>query len=290
MRGAAGKSIEQDARDMGSIRSANRLHFKNSELQHSTDIVIAEEPLELWLYYDQDANDAESFMVTMRTPGMDAEWATGFLLNEGMINHVSEIKKIHLASNKVFVRLQSDVMISREKRKYPGFSSCGVCGKKDIEALGLTEMKDMKPSVPFDLERMQKNLAKIDEQQDLFKLTGGVHAAGLLNREADLIAICEDVGRHNAVDKLVGLTAKENFDYSETALWVSSRISYEIIQKASMTGIPIVIGLGAVSSLAVELADHLGMSIVGFLNDNSFSIYTHSKRIDLSKKVKVCER
>lgn len=279
MKSRAIRTKEKKARQLGSIRSANRIYRQGSHSEYSSDIVIAEEPLELWLHYEQDASDAESFIVTMRTPGMDVEWARGFLISEGIVKDPGDIVSVYLAKNKVYIRLKETIIVSEKTRKYPGFSSCGVCGKKDIDALGLSKLNRTKGSISFNIEKIQANVTQIAKYQDLFELTGGVHAAALFNENEELIALCEDVGRHNAVDKLIGLTFDRNVDYSRNALWMSSRISYEIVQKAASSGIPLVIGLGAVSSLAIELADQLGITIIGFLGDESYSLYTHAFRV-----------
>src|SRR5688500_4747983 len=238
----------------------------------------------------------------MRTPGGDAELAAGFLVTEGIIQHPEQIEKIRhcglkigkakgsaveraaaLNSNTIRIDLRDGVELDlkRLERHFYTTSSCGVCGKSSIEALhtGAGKLPDRNyPRIDSDIIRSLPERLRVS--QDVFEQTGGLHASALFNVEGELEIIREDVGRHNALDKVIGakMLAGE-LPLSDKILLVSGRASFELVQKALTAGIPILIAVGAPSSLAVELAAEFGMTLVGFARDESFNVYAGKSRI-----------
>lgn len=235
----------------------------------------------------------------MRTPGNDGELAAGFLFTEGIICEAGQIEKIRpcglkirkvsgvveragaLNSNTIRVDLNtSDIDLKKLERHFYTTSSCGVCGKSSIEALQTSATK-----LPADGFRVSAELIHalpqvLRDSQEVFDQTGGLHASALFDPEGTLISVREDVGRHNALDKIIGAAfLAGELPLSENVLLVSGRASFELVQKALMAGIPILAAVGAPSSLAVELAEEFGMTIVGFVRDGRFNVYTVPQRI-----------
>jgi len=253
------------------------------------DCVAVEEPLEIRLGYSRGSNRVRrSISITMRTPGHDEELAVGFLFTEGIIRDRDCIESIAVgveqSGNIVTVELKSGVAveIDRLERHFYTTSSCGVCGKASLEALKLSPRHPMpppdEPRVPASL--VHQFPALLRDRQSAFASTGGMHASALLEPSGNLIAVREDVGRHNAVDKLVGRQVLAGrVPLSGTLLFVSGRTSFEILQKALAAGLPWVAGIGAPSSLAVEVADSFGMTLSGFVRDNRYNVYSGAGRI-----------
>jgi FdhD protein len=257
------------------------------------DVLAVEEPLEIRLGYEPDGERlAHSISITMRTPGHDFDLAAGFLFTEGIVQRAEQIQAIRHcgktggeATNVVKVELASGVAIdfARLQRHFYTSSSCGVCGKTSIEALQVTACSilpkhgfEIAASVIHDLP------AKLRAAQSVFDSTGGLHAAALFHAAGDLVALREDVGRHNAVDKLIGAQFRAGHTpLSDCLILVSGRASFELVQKAVMGGIPILAAVGAPSSLAVELARNFGMTLVGFVRDGRFNIYSGAQRVRL---------
>ena len=240
------------------------------------DAVAAEEPLEIRL-------GDTPFAVVMRTPGDDDDLVTGFLLTEGILLSPDEIAELIPAddpeSSRLTVRFRDGVEVdpTRFQRNLFMSSSCGVCGKASIEAVQLFA----KPAREFTVRR--EIVASLTDQlrahQPTFDATGGLHAAGLFDLEGDALAVREDVGRHNAVDKATGATALTQWPLPLSLLVVSGRQSFEIVQKAAVVGIGGVVGVSAPSSLAVELAQSLGMLLVGFSRAGAFNVYAGDDRL-----------
>lgn len=260
------------------------------------DLLAVEEPLEIRLGWEANGKrEHKSISITMRTPGSDCELAAGFLFTEGIVRSKEQIRNIaHCGSpnktnnspNTIRVDLNAGAAVDYKKleRHFYTSSSCGVCGKSSIEALhtgaGKIENRDFPVFSPDTIHRLPEVLRK---QQNVFAQTGGLHAAALFDVRGILIAVREDVGRHNAVDKLIGgefLAGKTPL--SDKLLQVSGRASFELVQKALMAGIPILSAIGAPSSLAVELAKEFGMTLLGFVRDNHFNIYCGAERIEHS--------
>jgi FdhD protein len=267
------------------------------EISVAQDALAVEEPLEIRLGFDRQGKAThKSISITMRTPGDDFELAAGFLFTEGIVKSNEQIKQIkHCGApakgggfdNTVRVDLRADVKIDfkRLERHFYTSSSCGVCGKTSIEALETGVCSLVESTSPlFAAETIHRLPEILRARQDIFDLTGGLHAAALFNAAGEIESLREDVGRHNAVDKLVGaefLAGKT--PVSDKLMMVSGRASFELVQKALMAGIPILAAVGAPSSLAVELAREYGMTLLGFVRDNRFNIYCGAQRIEDAK-------
>lgn len=265
----------------------------NGETTIEQDAVAVEEPLEIRLGFSENGKvKHKSVSITMRTPGDDFELAAGFLFTEGIVKSAAQINRIkHCGvaakpdnfNNTVRVDLRDGVEIDfkRLERHFYTSSSCGVCGKTSIEALqtGVCSLAE-NSSLVFDRETIHRLPEILRSSQNVFDRTGGLHAAALFDSTGEMASLREDVGRHNAVDKLLGwqfLAGKTPI--SDKLLLVSGRASFELVQKALMAGIPILAAVGAPSSLAVELASEYGMTLLGFVRDNRFNIYCGAERI-----------
>ncbi len=259
-----------------------------------SDALAVEEPLEIRLgVFENGKTVHKSISITMRTPGNDFELAAGFLFTEGILNSKDQIARIHHCGppnkinnlqNTVRVDLQPETTVDFKKleRHFYTSSSCGVCGKSSIEALQTGVSKIKRSGFPVFAPATIHRLPDILRQsQNVFEQTGGLHAAGLFDADGSLVALREDVGRHNAVDKLIGSQfLAGRVPLSDKLLQVSGRASFELVQKALMAGIPILSAVGAPSSLAVELAKEFGMTLLGFVRNNRFNIYTGAERIN----------
>ncbi|MBC7996408.1 MAG: formate dehydrogenase accessory sulfurtransferase FdhD [Leptolyngbya sp.] len=254
-----------------------------------TDSLSVEEPLEIQIEVRIDGIRVKrSVAVTMRTPGNDSELATGFLFTEGIITKQSDIGIITAEKNNIVkVVLNDDVIVDFKSLDRHSFvaSSCGVCGKKTIEAV----MERCEYKVPTDTLTIASDVISslpgmLRSWQEDFDATGGVHASALFNSDGLLIDLREDVGRHNALDKLLGSQLlHDNLPLSQRILLLSGRASFELVQKAAHAGITIVAAVGAPSSLAVELAKNTGITLLGFVRDGRFNIYSGSERIKVSQ-------
>jgi len=269
-----------------SVHQHRAFKWRAGAMREEADRLAVEEPLEIRL-------GGRRFTLTMRTPGHDDELAAGFLMAEGFVNtrgELGEIRRLRDSKgapdpNAIDVILNVPAVGLRERlqRNFVVSSSCGVCGKTSIEALErriapITSIATIATPALLRLPAMMR------EVQQVFAATGGLHAAALFALESPiepaLIVLREDVGRHNAVDKVVGFAlARDLVPLSRHALMVSGRLSFEIVQKAASAGVPILSAVSAPSSLAVELADDLGMTLVGFLRESNFNVYTHPERI-----------
>ena len=263
------------------------------------DALAVEEPLEIRLGFPDGSHKAIS--ITMRTPGDDAELAVGFLFTEGIIASPEQIKQARhcglkigkgegtlerassLNSNAIRVDLADgvDVDLERLSRHFYTSSSCGVCGKSSIDALRVNARKiDATNGLIITPEVIRSLPNKLRQQQDTFDKTGGLHASALFDADGNLDIVREDVGRHNALDKVIGAKfLASELPLSESILLVSGRASFELVQKALMAGTPILAAVGAPSSLAVELAGEFGMTLIGFVRGDRFNIYCGEQRI-----------
>ncbi|CAG5068393.1 Sulfur carrier protein FdhD [Dyadobacter sp. CECT 9623] len=250
------------------------------------DFLAVEEPLEIRLAYQNSGkSEWRNISVTMRTPGFDRELAAGFLLTEGIIKSINAIKNIEISvfeENQVLVTLSesSEPNLNTSERNFYTTSSCGVCGKASIDAIKTVSSYSLQNTLEVSREVLFTLGSRISGQQNIFQETGGLHAASLFDAAGDLINICEDVGRHNALDKLIGTALLENqLPLTSKMLLLSGRASFELIQKALMAGIELVAAIGAPSSLAVELAEENNMTLVGFLKNDRLNVYTGYHRI-----------
>lgn len=256
-----------------------------------SDILAVEEPLEIRLCFEQGGQTIEQILsITMRTPGNEFELVAGFLLSENLVSDHKQIESMEMGRHKdqlqcnvVRVRLgrETPVDLDRLARHFYTTSSCGVCGKASIEALEISTYPILPSRQPVvDAAVIHTLGEELRSGQSVFKETGGLHAAALFDAGGLYISLREDVGRHNAVDKLLG----EQYLLEETPLlerimMVSGRASFEIMQKALMAGVPIVAAVGAPSTLAVDVAREFGMTLLGFVRDDRFNIYAGRQRI-----------
>jgi FdhD protein len=256
------------------------------------DVVATEEPLEIRLsFVDAGARAARSISITMRTPGNDEELAAGFLFTEGIVKECGDIVAIQPVgpaapnglTNVVQVELADHVRVELERleRHFYTSSSCGVCGKASLAAVAVQSRFDVRAAqFKVDSSVLGALPGKLIAEQSVFEQTGGLHASGLFDARGDIVAVREDVGRHNALDKLIGSRLMHNgLPLAEFGIIVSGRASFELMQKAMMAGCPLVAAVGAPSSLAVELAREFGMTLVGFLKRDRFNVYTRPDRI-----------
>ena len=276
-----------------SSRSFSINKIDGSSARTVDDQVAVEEPLEIRLGYSTpDGRTASSVSITMRTPGFDAELAVGFLYSESILRNASDIIKVEHCGpvapdsgnhNIVRVDLASSVEVDlgRLQRHFYTTSSCGVCGKSSLDALRVTGAE------PLDSNRGRFSRATLVSmpdalraRQQTFDQTGGLHAAAAFDSQGEILVVHEDVGRHNAVDKVVGtLLARDLLPASELGLMVSGRASFELLQKTLIAGIPLLAAVSAPSSLAVQLANEFNVTLVGFLRGETFNIYSGGERV-----------
>ena len=239
------------------------------------DLVAVEEPLQIRI-------GRRNISVTMRTPGQDAELAAGFLFSEGILRP-GQIAKIACIQNTATVTLAPGVELddSALQRNFYMTSSCGVCGKASVESIEAAGCRILpRDSQQFEASIIRMLPDKLRESQQVFDRTGGLHACGLFSPSGELILVREDVGRHNAVDKLVGRAfLDDKLPLANNILLVSGRTSFELAQKAVMAGIPVLAAVGAPSSLAVKTAHRFGMTLIGFLRGERFNVYTAPWRL-----------
>lgn len=254
-----------------------------------TDKVAVEEPLEIQLEYSTaNGRMHKQIAVTMRTPGNDEELAAGFLFTEGIIKqaeNIHEIKHVHADENTILVVLAENVIpaLGNAARNFYTTSSCGICGKASIEAIstvstftGLEDQITVSPSVLYQLQDTIKT------GQQIFEDTGGIHASALFDLDGKLIMVQEDVGRHNALDKIIGAALLQHkLPLNRQLLFLSGRASFELVQKAVMAGIKCIVAVGAPSSLAVEMAVESRITLIGFLRDDRLNIYCGKHRVGL---------
>lgn len=228
--------------------------------------------------------------VTMRTPGHDLELAVGFLYTEGLIRGrddlaerpLRELAVVGGPDNVVTVRLAAPFDAERLKRNFYASSSCGMCGKASIDHIEVAS-PDIAPGPVVARTVLLRLPPALRQAQETFEQTGGLHATGAFTSQGELLLLREDVGRHNAMDKVVGrMLLDRALPLADRIVMVSGRLSFEIVQKAARAAVPILCAVSAPSSLAVQAAERLGMTLVGFLRDDGFNLYTHPERIDLS--------
>ena len=269
------------------------LKYSSNNFEDVEDLVSIEEPLEISLKYKEKNKWIEQTLsITMRTPGNDDDLVRGFLFNEQIVKSINDIDSIesygdkvgqYKIQNKILATLNNseNVNISKIKRDFLTNSSCGVCGKSSLDALEIiktTKTNASEPKISKDVVIQSPNILR--EGQSEFSKTGGIHASGLFNSDGKLIALREDVGRHNALDKLIGCALeKKQFDPKDQFITCSGRLNFELVQKVLMTDIGIMIGVGAPTSLAIDLANKFDITLIGFVKRDSFNIYTNNKKV-----------
>ena len=269
------------------------LKFESKVLNEFDDQISIEEPLEIILKYkDKKTWVEKTISITMRTPGHDEDLVRGFLFNERVVEQINHIDNIELVGDPVgqyklknkavaTINNSENIDIDKIKRNFLTNSSCGVCGKTSLDSLEIIKKDKILRSVPkINHEIIMKSPLMLRQNQSEFEKTGGIHASGLFDKKGNVIALREDVGRHNALDKLIGSVLKENLlDNSSQFLTCSGRLNFDLVQKALMANIGVLVGVGAPTSLAVDLAKKFNMTLVGFVKDKSFNIYSNNERI-----------
>ena len=271
----------------------NVIKLKDSSVEEVKDFVSVEEPLEMNLKYKVDSKwITEHLSITMRTPGHDEDLISGFLFNERIIENFSEIENIEKIGEKVgdfniqnrivaTINNAKNIDIGKIKKNFITNSSCGVCGKTSLETVEVIKKDKLNISFP----KIQKKIILkspdllINEQSE-FSKTGGIHASSLINEHGNVVATKEDVGRHNALDKLIGYShRKKLIDNHSQFIACSGRLNFELVQKGLMSNIGLMAGVGAPTSLAIDLAKRFDMTLIGFVKKNSFNIYTNKERV-----------
>ena len=269
------------------------LKYRSNNTNEINDSISIEEPLEITIKFKNKETWTENTIsITMRTPGNDEDLVRGFLFNERIIEKIEYIDKIesigenvgqYNLKNKIIATINNseNVDIDKIKRNFLTNSSCGVCGKTSLDSLEIIKKDKIVKSLPkIDHEIIMKSPTTLRENQSEFSKTGGIHASGLFSDKGDVVAIKEDVGRHNALDKLIGyVLEKKLLNPSNQFLTCSGRLNFELVQKALMSNIGVLIGVGAPTSLAIDLANKFDMTLVGFVKQNSFNIYSNKERI-----------
>lgn len=264
-------------------KSSQKLKIYRNQEVHD-DYIAIEEPLEITITQLSDKNPIHKkpVSITMRTPGSDLELAMGFLFAEGILKEQSHIKQFRTAENKIDLVLHPDAKINLHKldRHFYTTSSCGVCGKSSIEALETHVPEYINYQLNLNARTLKKLPQRLRAQQATFNQTGGLHAAALFTANGEFLNAYEDVGRHNAMDKLIGHYLKETqLPLNKNILLLSGRTSFELVQKAVMAGIQVICAIGAPSTLAIRLAEEHQCTLIGFLSSDRFNIYTGEKRI-----------
>jgi FdhD protein len=272
------------ARKSRSLDLTQVSEWDDGKLRRKDDCLAAEEPLEIRV-------GDEPLSVTMRTPGHDVELAAGFLLTEGIIDRREQIVGLESSASdgttnsgnlvEAILAPESKPNFEELRRHFLAASSCGICGKASIDAVRSQALRWPNPDFRFDPEILVKLPDALRASQAVFGRTGGLHAAALFSAAGELLVVREDIGRHNAVDKVIGWALLENrVPLSNAILLVSGRGGFEIIQKAIVAGLPVVASVSAPSSLAVQLARELGLTLIGFLRGRRFVIYAGENRVN----------
>ena len=268
------------------VREVSIDAMRDAELVARQDFVVVEEPLEIRVAQAGDKGPGTSMSITMRTPGHDIELAVGFLHGEGILRSRADYAEGRICGpvgNVVRIQLSESASYDagRLQRNFYTTSSCGVCGNASLDAVErMMRSPEVDASLRVDASLLESLSDRARARQDVFRETGGLHASCLFDSAGRLLELREDVGRHNALDKLIGakLLAGE-LPLSQSILFLSGRASFELLQKAAAAGIPVVAAVGAPSSLAIDLARRTGILLVGFLRGRSFNIYAHRERL-----------
>ena len=269
------------------------LKFISNKFENFEDLVSIEEPLEISLKFKEN-NEwvTQNLSITMRTPGNDEDLVRGFLFNEQIVQNIKDIESIesygeqvgqYNIKNKILATLNNseNVNISKIKRDFLTNSSCGVCGKSSLDALEIIKKDKTDSNEPkISKEVIVSSPNTLRSNQSEFSKTGGIHASGLFDIDGELINLREDVGRHNALDKLIGSSMiNDQIEPKNQFITCSGRLNFELVQKVLMTNIGIMVGVGAPTSLAIDLANKFDMTLIGFVKKDSFNIYTNNKKV-----------
>ena len=271
----------------------NVTKLKDNNTKEIKDSVSIEEPLEMNLKFKiEEKWQIENLSITMRTPGNDEDLISGFLFNERIIENINEIENIERKGEKVgdyniqnkieaTINNSKNIDIGKFKRNFLTNSSCGVCGKASLDAIEVIKQEKLNLSFPkISKEIILKSPDLLINEQSEFSKTGGIHASSLIDENGNVIATREDVGRHNALDKLIGYVYKNNLiDNHSQFIACSGRLNFELVQKGLMSNIGLMAGVGAPTSLAIDLAKRFNMTLLGFVKKDSFNIYTNKERV-----------
>ena len=271
----------------------NVIKSKDGSVEEVKDFVSVEEPLEMNLKYKIDDKwITEHLSITMRTPGQDEDLISGFLFNERIVENFSEIENIEKIGEKVgdfniqnkivaTINNTENIDIGKIKKNFITNSSCGVCGKTSLETVEVIKKDKLNISFPkIPKKIILKSPELLINEQSEFSKTGGIHASSLIDENGNVIATREDVGRHNAFDKLIGYShRKKLIDNHSQFIACSGRLNFELVQKGLMSNIGLMAGVGAPTSLAIDLAKRFDMTLLGFVKKNSFNIYTNKERV-----------
>ncbi len=269
------------------------LKYKSNNTNKIEDLISIEEPLEISIKFKDKENWVQKIIsITMRTPGNDQDLVRGFLFNEKIIENNEFIEKIesvgekvgeYKLKNKIIVTLNNseNIDIDKIKRNFLTNSSCGVCGKTSLDSLEIIKKDKVLKSLPkISNKIIIKSPSILRDNQSEFSKTGGIHASGLFASTGEIISLREDVGRHNALDKLIGHSLNMRLlDPSSQFITCSGRLNFELVQKVLMTNIGILIGVGAPTSLAIDLANKFDITLIGFVKGDSFNIYSNEDRV-----------
>lgn len=268
------------------VSTVSILRVSQGNLEHTTDLLAVEEPMEIRVVSSKEVDRIErTLAITMRTPGNDFELALGFLFTEGIIKDCEQVLSVRYCfqvdhaeaeGNIVKVILRPDVEVDWKSldRHFYTTSSCGICGKSSLEAVNVTACRTIRRDIPtLDPEFILALPQKLRQNQTIFTHTGGIHAAALFDFDGNLLLLREDIGRHNAVDKLIGAALNKHIPLDSSILFLSGRAGFELIQKARVAAIPIIIAVGAPSNLAASLARESGQTLIGFVRDGRYNVY-----------------
>jgi len=286
--------------ELVSIKNVNVQRINGNEISFFSDTLSVEEPLEIRISYGSGADRIQkNISVTMRTPGNDTELAVGFLFTEGIISSYEDVEHAYPVEMNCLSKKQNIIQVDLTENFSPNLmqtdrnfyttSSCGVCGKSSIQSIKTVSSFSnlVRSEIKIDASLFYLLPEKLRIAQSDFASTGGLHASGLFNIEGDLILLTEDVGRHNALDKLIGQSLmNQSLPLNEHILLLSGRASFELIQKAAMAGISIIASIGAPSSLAVELAQEFNITLLGFLKENKLNVYSKSDQTVITTGLK----
>ena len=267
--------------------------YKDSKIQEIKDSISVEEPLEMRLRFKKnDKWETQNISITMRTPNNDQDLIKGFLFNEGIIENLDEIDSIEQKGDDVgdynlknvieaTINNTKNLDIGKLKRNFLTNSSCGICGKTSLDSIEVLKKEKLDLSFPLIKEEIIMKAPKLlINKQSEFAKTGGIHASALISDNGDIISTREDVGRHNALDKLIGHTLNNKIiDPKRQFLACSGRLNFELVQKGLMANIGLMAGVGAPTSLAIDLAKRYNMTLLGFVKENSFNIYSNIDRV-----------
>lgn len=270
-----------DSNASGPLTECTVWRYRGETIQEERDVVVVEEPLEIRLA-------GEPFQVLMRTPGMERELALGFLYTEGIVRSLSDVMLMHfcgtatdpvLPPNVIDVTLTPSALERRGRRHLEvAYSSCGLCAKEAVEEIRL-KVPPVASTLTMDLEDVLPHLARLTSTQPTFQKTGATHGVALASPDGSVFLSAEDVGRHNAMDKAIGRALFEKRDLGRMVALLSGRCSSEIALKAIRAGIPILAGVSAPTSMALQLAEAFTLTLVGFARDNRFNVYCHRGRL-----------